>query len=116
MNMFGKIERLGIARPFRFYDFNNSRDDFARLFDYHRVANADVFAFDFVFVVQCRAPNSASAYEHRLQHRHWRENSSASDLNHDLIEACLHPFSFVFVSYGPTRRFRGEPEALALRK
>src|SRR4029077_12957143 len=63
VNISGKIERPGIARAFRFHDFNNGWDDFARLFDYYRVTNADVFALDFILVMQRRTPNSASAYE-----------------------------------------------------
>ena len=67
VNMFGKIERLRIARPFRFYHFNDCRDDFACFFDHYRVADADVFALDFVLVVQCRARDRAATHKHRLE-------------------------------------------------
>src|SRR5215831_11837744 len=86
------------------------------LFDYHGIADPDVFAFDFILVMQRCAPNRASAYEHRLQHRHRRENSGAPNLNHDVVEARLHAFGLVFVRNGPTWRLRGEPETFALSK
>jgi hypothetical protein len=114
--MFGKIKRFGIARPFRCHDFNDGWDNFARLFNHHGVADADVFAFDFVFIVQRRASNSASTHQYRLKHCYRRENSRAPHLNHDVVQAGLHPFGLIFVSDGPTRRFRCETEALALRK
>ena len=116
MNMFGEIEGLRVARSFRFNNFDNGRDHFARFFDDHRVADADVFAFDFILVMQRCPPNSASAYQHRLQHCYRRQNSRAADLNHDVIQAGLHALSLVFVSDGPSWRFCGEPEPLALRK
>ncbi len=61
MNVFEKIERLRASRPFRFHNFDNGRNDFASLLDHDRIADANVFAFDFILVVQCRAANRASA-------------------------------------------------------
>ena len=69
---------------FRFHNFNHRGNYFARFFDHDRVADSDIFAFDFVFVMQRCATNRASAHEHGLQHRYWRENSSAPNLNYDV--------------------------------
>src|SRR5207244_11772092 len=67
-----KIERLRVARPFRFHHLDDGRNDFAGLFDHNRVADADVFAFDFIFVVQRRARYRAAAYQYRFEHGNWR--------------------------------------------
>src|SRR6266511_3437832 len=40
VNVFDKIERLRIARPFSFHPLDNSRDDFASLFNHYGVADA----------------------------------------------------------------------------
>src|SRR5207244_12763868 len=76
----------------------------------------DVFAFDFVLVVQCRATDRASADQYRFKHSDWRQNSSASDLNNDVVQTRLHAFRCVFVSDRPARRFRGEPKSFSLRE
>ena len=86
---------------FDFNNFDNGRDDFASFFNHHCIADANVFAFDFILVMQRRAPNRASADQHRLQHRYRRENSGAPDLNHDVVEPRLHTFGLVFVCDGP---------------
>src|SRR6476660_3357707 len=53
VNVFCEIERLRVSRPLRLHHFDNSGNHFARLFDHDGIADANVFAFDFVFVVQC---------------------------------------------------------------
>ncbi len=102
-NVFCEIERLRVSWPLRFYNFNDRGNDFARLFDHDRVADANVFAFDFVLVVQSGAGDGASAHQHRLQHRYRREDSSASYLNDDVLQTGLDAFSRVFVSDRPSR-------------
>ncbi len=116
VNVFCEIERLRVSWPLRFHNFNHRGNDFARLFDHDGVADANVFAFDFVLVVQGGAGDGAPAHQHRLQHRYRREDSGASDLNDDVLQAGLDTFGRVFVSDRPSRRFRGEPELLPLRE
>ena len=116
MNVFGKIERLGVTRAFRFHHLDNCGNHFAGFFNHHRVADSDVFAFDFVLVVQCRARNCAAAHQHWLQRRDRRENSGAPDLNHDVVQTRLDAFRRVFVSNRPARRFGSESKPLALRE
>ena len=95
---------------------HHRRNHFAGFFDHDAVADANVFALDLVFIVQRRATDRAAAHEHRLKHGDRREGSGASDLNDDVDQTRFHAFGFVFVSDRPARRFRGEPEPLALRE
>src|SRR5207244_12370636 len=55
MDVLEKIERLGIARPFRLNNFDHCRNHFTGFFDHNRIADANVFALDLVLVVQRRA-------------------------------------------------------------
>src|SRR4029077_3672494 len=107
VNVFGEIERLRVSWPLRFHNFTHGGNDFARLFDHHGVADANVFAFDFVFVVQGRTGDGASAHQHRFKHSNRRQDSGASNLNDDVLQAGLDTFRRVFVSDRPPRRFRG---------
>src|SRR6266699_5821814 len=50
------------------FDCDNRRNHFARFFDYDRVTDANIFTFDFIFVVQRRATDRASADEYRLEY------------------------------------------------
>src|SRR4029450_10954668 len=81
-----------------------------------RSSDLDVFALNFIFVMQRRTSNSASTHQYWLQHCHWRENSGAPDLDRDVLPPRLPPFGLVFVGDGPPRRFRRETEMLALCK
>ncbi len=116
MNVFEEIERLRASRPFRFHDLDHRRNHFAGFFDHDRIADPDVFAFDFIFVVQGRAGDRAAAHDDGLEHRYGREDSSSPDLDHDVEQACLNSFRCVFVCDRPSRRFGGETEPLALRE
>src|SRR5262245_40251840 len=98
MNVFGKIEWLRVARTFGFHNVNHRGNDFTGFLDHNRVADPDVFAFDFVFVVQGRAGDGAATYQHWLERSHWRKNSSPPDLNDDVVQPSLDAFGRVFVS------------------
>ena len=64
--------------------------------------------------MQCGARDRAATHKHRLQYRHRRQNSGASDLNKEVVQARLDAFRRIFVSDRPARRFRREPKPLAL--
>src|SRR5205814_1722888 len=83
-------------------DFVN---DFARLFNRHCVAYADVFAAKFIFIMQGRPANRAAREEDRLQFGDGRENTGPANLNGDSVELCLGLFRGVFVGDGPARGF-----------
>src|SRR5437879_10132318 len=87
VNVFGEIERFRVAWPLGFYNFHNGGNHFASFFDHDGVTDPDVFAFDFVLVVQGGACYGTSAHQDRLQRRHRREDSGASDLNDDVVQA-----------------------------
>ena len=61
VDVFDKIERLGVLWAFLFYDADDCGNYFAGLLDDHGVADADVLAFDFFFVVQCGARDGTAA-------------------------------------------------------
>ena len=103
VNVFEKIERLGVARPFRPYNFDDGRNDFAGFFDHDGVADANVLALDLVFVVQGRARNGAATDKRRFEHGHWRENPRSSDLNFDVEQLRFDALGGVFVSDRPPR-------------
>src|SRR5205823_15014912 len=103
VNVFGEIERFRVAWPLGFYNFHNGGNHFASFFDHDGVADPDIFAFDFVLVVQRRTRNGTSAHQDRVQRRHRREDSGASYLNDDVVQAGLDAFRSVFVSNRPPR-------------
>src|SRR5262245_20453599 len=103
VSVFGKIKRLRIALPLRFHNFNDRGNHFPRFFNYDRVPDADVFALNFIFVVQGRTRYGAAAYQNRLERGDWRQNSSAPDLNDNVVQTGLDPFRRVFVSDRPPR-------------
>ena len=105
-----------LARPLGQDYIHDRRNDFPRLLDLHRVADADVLLADIVFVVQRGATDSAAGQENRLQLGHRRERAGAADLNGDALEQRFGLLSGVLVRDGPARRFGGEAGYLALRK
>ena len=116
MNVFDKIERLRVARPLRFHDFDDRRNHFTRFFDHDGVADADILAFDLVFVVQRCPRNRAATDQDRLQFRDRGENSSATNLNNDVEQFGFNAFGRVLVGNCPPRGFGGESERFALRQ
>ena len=97
-------------------DFHDGGDDFARFFHHHEVADADVFAGDFLLVVQSRTRNGAAAHEYRLQLGHGGEHAGAAHLHGDVAQERLGLLGLVFVGHRPAGGFRGEAYGVALRK
>src|SRR5205823_13832383 len=95
VNVSEEIERLCVAQ-LRFHHRDHCWDYFTGLLDHNCVADPDVFALDFVLVVQCCAANSTSANEHRLEHSDWRQNPRATNLNDDIEQTRFHALRFVF--------------------
>lgn len=62
-----KFEFDRIRRTFFFDDLNNLRDYVTGALDYNRIANADVFAPDFVFIMQRGVGNDDAADIYRFQ-------------------------------------------------
>ena len=61
-----KNKRYGIGRPFIEFHFNHLRNHVAGALNHHRIADAKIFTFDFVFVVQSGVRNNHTANIHRL--------------------------------------------------
>jgi len=98
------------------YNFTNGWDDFATLFRLTTVSGrCDVFAFDFILVMQRRAPNSAFRYDHRLSTPPRRENSGAPHFEARCRSSRRTPFGLVFVMHGPRGDFAVNPRARRLR-
>ena len=84
--MLEQVEFLCAGRTFGFYHLENFRDHHAGLADDHGVADADVFAADFVLVVQRGAGNRRALHENGLKFGHGREHAGAPDLHGDGFE------------------------------
>src|ERR1041385_6082328 len=78
-------------------------DNLAGFLDHNCVADADVLAFDLVFIVKRRARDAAAAHCHWLEHGYRREHSGAPDLNQNIDQTRLNPFRFILVGDRPTR-------------
>jgi len=91
-------------------DADDGRNDFAGLFDDYAVADADVFAFDLVFVVERGALNNRSGELHRFKFGDGRQHAGAADLDGDFLEKRFGLLRLVFIGDGPARAFRGRAE------
>ena len=80
----------------------------------HRVADADILAAHFVFVVQRGIRDRRAADEHRLQPRHRRDRAGAADLHVDRDEFGQRFLRGKFVRQRKTRRARHEAERVLL--
>ena len=103
MNVFEKIERFRISRSLRFHDLHHGRYHFTGFFNHDRVADANVFALNFIFIVQRCARDCAAADKHRFEHGYWRQNPRSSDLHLDIEQLRFDPLGRVFVSNCPAR-------------
>ena len=82
-DVFEQVKFLRAGRTFGFHHLENFRDDHAGLADDHGVADADVFAADFVLVVERGARNRGALHEDRFKFSHGREHAGAPDLHGD---------------------------------
>ena len=80
------------------------RNNVARPLNDNRVAEADVFSFDFVFVVQGGVGNNHPADVDRFQISHRCQGAGAPHLNADVANGCQRLFGGEFVGNRPARR------------
>ena len=85
-------------------NFDNLRNDVARPLNDDVIVDADVFAFDFVFVMKSGVRNNDAADVDRLQIGNRGQRAGAADLNTDVVDACNRLFGRKFVRNCPTRR------------
>lgn len=84
----GKYKFLRIGGAFVCQNLNNLRYDVTCPLDDHRIADADVFAFDFVFIVQGGMGNDNAADVNRFKVGNRSQSTGASDLNADVVDLC----------------------------
>ena len=95
----------------RFEDAEDLRNDVAGALQFHRVADADVLAGDFVFVVQGGVLHEHAADIDRGEAGAGGERAGAADLDFDIFEQRAGAFGGEFPGGGPARRAAGEAEA-----
>ena len=100
----GEAHRAWIFRPLVGPDFDHLWDDIAGALDDDGIADADIFAFDFVFVVQGGVADQNAAHVHGLEARHWRQYTRAPDLNLDRFEHRFRLLGGKLMGDGPARR------------
>ena len=85
-DVFEEIKFLRAGRSLGFHHLENFRDDHARLAHNHGVADANVFAADFVLVMQSGARNRGALHEDRFEFRDRREHAGAPHLHGDGLQ------------------------------
>src|SRR5438105_2749331 len=81
-----EIERLGDLGPFRFHDLDDLGDYHAGLADHDDVADTDVFASDFIFIVEGGARDGGALHEDRFKLGNGRQHACAPDLYSDRLQ------------------------------
>ena len=90
------------------------RDDLARLFDDHHVADADVLALDLFGIVQAGAADRGAGQLDRFQVGDRRNRAGFADLHADVIDLG-RPFVLLeFIGDDPPRALGRAAEPLAL--
>ncbi len=100
---------------FVFDDLRDFGDHVAAALDFDPVADFHAEALDVVHVMQGGAADRGAADGDRLQRRHGREFSGASDLHQDVFDLGDAAARGIFVGDGPARGFAGEAELVLQR-
>ena len=98
---------LGFIRPLGQHYFDHGWDYLAGFLNDHRVAHANIFARDLLFVVQRRTAHGTPSNQHRFQFGHRRQRARAADLHGNGLEQGLSLFGRVLVGNRPARRLGG---------
>ena len=96
-------------------DVNDSWNDFAGFLNGDRIANADIFLSNVIFVMQSRAADGAARQEHRFQFGYGSQSAGAADLHRHRFEFGFRLLGGVFVGNCPAWRFGSKPSFLSLR-
>ena len=105
---------MGVGGPPLEHDAHDLRNDVARASDDDGIADPDVFARQFIHIVQGRIADRDAADESRLQARNRRQCTGAPNLKFDVAYGRERLLRREFVRNSPTWRARNEPE-LTLR-
>ena len=101
----------GMARALINKHFNNLRYHITCTLQDDRITNADIFADDFIFIMQGRVRDHHPAHIHRRQPRNRCQSTCPSDLNINGLQNCNSLFSREFMCNRPSRRTRHLPKA-----
>src|SRR3989344_8498511 len=97
----------------QFFDhLHNIRDYIPRFLQYHSVPDTHVEALNLVFIVQGGARYRGTGDRHRFQMRDWREHSSATDLQYDILDDGRRLLGWEFESNREAWRFPRESKCL----
>ena len=91
------------------------RNHVARAPHHDGIANAHIFARDFVGIVQCRIGHNHAADLDRQQSRHGRDRAGTPDLHRDVLHHGGHFLRGKFMGNRPARRTRHKTQRLLLR-
>ena len=105
-----EVEGGGVGRPEGGNDVDDGGNDLSGFFDDDGVADADVFAADFFFVVEGGAGDGGASEEDGVEFGDGGEGSGAADLDGDGAEEGLGLFVGVFVGDGEAGGFGGGAE------
>ena len=106
--MLGEVEGGAGCGTFMEIDLEDLRDDFAGLLHEDGIAGADVFAGNFVLVVESGAGDGGACELDRFENCNRSDRASATNLQADFLEQCLGLFSFKLICDGPAGSFGGE--------
>ena len=107
-------ELLLFAGPFLQNDADDVGNDLARLFDHHRVADANVFAADFVGVVQADARDLGPGDFDGFEIGDRRQHAGLADLDGDVLDPRRRLPQLDLVGDDPSRRLAGGAEPVPL--
>ncbi len=109
--MGGHLKGLGVGGPFGGNGGEDNGNDFARFFDDDAVVDADVFALNFVLVVEGGAFDGGASELNGLKFGNGGEDAGAAHLNRNIEQGGFGLFGLIFVGDGPAGAFGGGAEA-----
>jgi hypothetical protein len=100
-----RVDILLVAGAFFLEGADYGWDDLSGFFDEHTVSDLEVFAADFLDVVEGRAGDGGASDQDGFEFGHRRDVAGAADLPGDSFERGLGLFGFIFEGEGPARSF-----------
>ena len=99
------VERFGVCGTFFDIDCHDRGNNFAGFFHADGVADSDIFASDFFFVMEGSPADGGAADEDGFQLGNGGEDTGTADLDGDGFQYGFSLLGGVFVGHGPTRGF-----------
>ena len=110
----GKDIRHGIRWAFGLHHAHHLGNDVAAFFQNDRIAFPNIFALDFLGIVQGGALDRRARQLHGFEVRHWGDDARASHLKRDVLKHGLGLFRRVFVGDRPAGIFGCRAELVLL--